>query len=668
MASLDRIKQEIGELTDKLNRLNYNYYVLNQPLVGDMEFDNMLSKLSALESEYPQFKIAGSPTERVGSDINTEFEQKRHRTQMFSLSNTYSEEELKEFDIRLKKDTNQPVGYVCELKFDGVAISLTYVNGILTQALTRGDGTVGDDVTSNVKTIKSVPLKLSGDNIPDMLEVRGEIFMPYKSFDRINAEREEAGEQPFANPRNAASGTLKSQQSKVVAHRELDCFIYGVVSDDIVDIESHSGALSYLKNWGFKVSDLSEVCDDIDGVIAFIHKWDVKRKKLSFDTDGVVVKVNSLRQQRSFGFTAKSPRWAVAYKFKAERALSQLLSVDFQVGRTGAITPVANLEPVKLAGTIVKRASLHNAEQIALLDIHIGDYLYVEKGGEIIPKIVGVELSKRDLLATPVEYIKKCPICDTLLVREEGEAKHYCPNNQHCPVQIVGRIIHFISRKAMNIEGLGEETVELLYNSDLIHDYADLYTLSSEQLSPLERLGQKSADNIINSIKESVNIPFARVIFALGIRFVGETTAKKIAASVKDIDRLMSADTDTLLQIDEVGDKIADSIINHFSQPENRTLVERLRSYGVTLVQEELERKSDTLSGKSIVISGSFTNYSRDGIKELIEQHGGKNSSSISGNTDLFVVGDKVGPAKLAKAEKLGIKMITEEEFADLIK
>ncbi len=663
----EKIKIEIEELTEKLNLFNYNYYVLNQPLIGDMEFDNMLAHLSKLEREYPEYKIAGSPTERVGSDINVEFQQKKHRTAMFSLSNTYSTNELIDFDNRIRKDTTSDVEYVCELKFDGVAISLTYENGVLTQALTRGDGSVGDDVTTNIKTIKSIPLYLRGENIPPLIEVRGEIFMPYASFNRINTEREDIGEQPFANPRNAASGTVKSQQSSVVAHRGLDSYIYGLVVEQGMAISSHMDALYALQGWGFKVSEHSCKCSSIEDVIKFIDEWDSKRKKLSYDTDGVVIKVNSLQQQRSFGYTAKAPRWAVAYKFKAERALSKLISVDFQVGRTGAITPVANLEPVKLAGTTVKRASLHNAEQIALLDIHVGDYLYVEKGGEIIPKIVGVELSKRDLFAAPIEYISNCPACGTTLVRVEGEAKHYCPNIEHCPVQIVGRVIHFISRKAMNIDGLGDETIELLYKNGLIANFADLYTLTREELSPLERLGEKSAENIVKSIENSKEVPFARVLFALGIRFVGETTAKKIVASLKNIDAIISADMETLLQVEEVGDKIAESVINHFAKDENNELVERLRGHGVQMEQVERAMVSNSLAGMSVVISGSFSKYSRDEIKELIEAHGGKNTSSISGNTHLFITGEKIGPAKLAKAEKLGIKMISEDEFISMI-
>lgn len=660
-------KTEIEELVSELNELNHNYYVLNQPLIGDMEFDALLRHLTVLEEEFPEYKLPNSPTGRVGSDLNVEFEQKTHRTPMFSLSNTYSEEELYEFDARVKKDIEGEIGYVCELKFDGTAISLTYENGILTQALTRGDGTVGDDVTTNVKTIRTIPLQLIGEEIPPLVEVRGEIYMPHSSFNRINAEKEDIGETPFANPRNAAAGTLKSQQSSVVAHRGLDCFMYGLLADG-VEITSHHQSLQILAKWGFKVSDNNKLVSSIEEVMNYIKKWDVERKKLAYDTDGVVIKVNSTQQQRVLGFTAKAPRWAVAFKFKAERVVSQLLSVDFQVGRTGAITPVANLTPIKLAGTVVKRASLHNAEQIALLDLHIGDYVYVEKGGEIIPKIVGVDKANRDLFASEVVYITHCPACGTPLERVDGEAKHYCTNHLHCPVQIIGRIIHFISRKAMNIDGIGDETVELLYNHSLIGNYADLYTLTREQLIPLERLGEKSADNIIRSIEESKNVPFARVLFALGIRFVGATTAKKIAASLKTIDSIMESSIDELLVLDEVGDKIAYSIQSFFTQDENLENVNRLRAYGLSFSQVDTQKISNYLDGKSIVISGKFSLHSRDELKDMIEGHGGKNSSAVSRGTDYLLAGDKIGPAKLTKAEKLGVRIISEEEFLDMIK
>lgn len=656
----------IEELTNKLHTLNHSYYVLNQPLIGDLEFDNMLSELQKLEEKHPNLKIDGSPTERVGSDINSEFQQKLHRNPMYSLSNTYSANELLDFNQRIEKDAGK-VEYVCELKFDGTAISLTYENGTLLHAITRGDGTKGDDVTANVKTIKSVPLKLHGSNIPEYLEVRGEIYMPHSSFDRINTEREDIGEQPFANPRNAAAGTLKSQQSSVVAHRGLDCFIYSLVTDAANTPSSHIESLELLRNWGFKVSSDSALCTDIDKVLLYIEKWDTKRKTLAYDTDGVVIKVNQLSVQRGLGFTAKAPRWAVAYKFKAERVSTELLSVDYQVGRTGAITPVANLSPVKLAGTIVKRASLHNAEQISLLGLHLGDMVYVEKGGEIIPKIVGVDTSNRNIFSQPIDYITHCPVCNTPLVREEGEAKHFCPNRDHCPVQIIGRVIHFISRKAMNIDGLGDETVELLYNNSLVTNYADLYNLTREQLIPLERLGEKSADNIIKSLETSKSVPFARVLFSLGIRFVGETTAKKIAASLKNIDAIIGATKEELLAVEEVGDKIADSIISFFKEEEHLELIERLKNSGLQFTEVEKERLSERLSGMSVLISGTFSRYSRDELKTLIEQNGGKNVSSVSSKTDLFLTGDKIGPAKLVKAEKLGIKMISEDEFLALI-
>lgn len=660
------IKEEIEHLTDELNRLNHNYYVLNNPLVGDMEFDSMLARLQSLENDYPELKSDHSPSQRVGSDINTEFVQRQHRYPMYSLSNTYSTEELVDFDARVNKDSNyEKTEYVCELKFDGTAISLTYQNGKLTQALTRGDGTFGDDVTANVKTIRSIPLILQGENIPPLIEVRGEIIMPHDSFNRINAEKEDIGESPFANPRNAAAGTLKSQQSSVVAHRELDCFVYTLATGSTL-FSSHYESLKLLEGWGFKISENSRKFESIEKVLDYIKKWDVDRKKLPYDTDGVVIKVDSVEQQKELGFTAKAPRWAVAYKFKAERAVSELLSVDYQVGRTGAITPVANLSPVKLAGTIVKRASLHNSEQIALLDLHLGDMVYVEKGGEIIPKIVGVEKSSRDIFARPIEFITHCPACGTVLEKIDNEAKHYCINHLHCPVQIIGRIIHFISRKAMNIEGLGDETVELLYRNSLLENYADIYTLQAEQLIPLERMGEKSAENILRSIEASKNTPFARVLFALGIRYVGETTAKKIAASLKNIDAIKNASKEELLSIDEVGDRIAESIRQFFSQDENIVNIERLKSYGVSFEQIEKERISNSLEGKNIVISGKFSKHTRDELKELIEQHGGKNIASVSSNTDYLLAGDNMGPAKLVKAEKLNIKIISEDDFEQM--
>lgn len=661
-----KAKVEICKLTAELNRFNHSYYILNEPLIGDMEFDNMLAHLQLLETEYPQFKEVDSPSQRVGSDVNSTFISRPHHYPMFSLSNTYSTEELLDFDKRLKKDISENIEYVAELKFDGTAISLSYEKGRLVQALTRGDGTIGDDVTANVRTIRTIPLVLQGDSYPDLVEVRGEIIMPHDSFKRINREREDIGENPFANPRNAAAGTLKSQQSSVVAHRGLDCFIYTVASKENM-FKSHNESLNILKSWGFKVSDNSRKSSSIEGVLEYIKEWEVKRKKLPYDTDGVVIKVDSVAQQRKLGFTAKAPRWAVAYKFKAERALTKLESVDYQVGRTGAITPVANLSAVKLAGTTIRRASLHNYEQISILDLHIGDMVYVEKGGEIIPKIVGVEQKSRDIFVQPIIYITHCPSCGTILEKIEGEAKHYCTNHLHCPVQIVGRIIHFISRKAMNIDGLGEETVELLYKNSLVSNYSDLYKLTFDDLIPLDRMANKSVTNILKSIEKSKDIPFARVLFALGIRYVGETTAKKIAASLKNIDSVIGATIDELLLIDEVGNRIAESIKYFFSQSENIDCIEKLKFHGLHFEQVDKEKISNILDGKNIVISGKFDIYSRDELKEVIEANGGKNLSAISSNTDYLIAGDNMGPAKLNKAEKLGIKIISEQEFIRLM-
>lgn len=661
------LKEKIDSLRKELEAHNYNYYVLNAPVITDLEFDGMLKELEKLEKENPQYFDPNSPTQRVGRDNTDAFKQVAHKKPMLSLANTYSESELEEFDARIRKSIQEPFKYDCELKFDGTAISLTYINGALERAVTRGDGTVGDDVTANVRTIRSIPLTLHGKDYPAEFEIRGEIFMPHSSFIRLNNEREDIGETPFANPRNAASGTLKLLNSKTVAERGLDCILYDLASD-MLPTTSHYENLQRAKKWGFKISDEMRQCESIADILKFIKKWDKKRKDLPYDTDGVVIKIDDLEIRKSLGITAKSPRWAVAYKFKAERVRSTLLSVEFQVGRTGAITPVANLTPVLLAGTTVKRASLHNAEQIALLDLHIGDTVFVEKGGEIIPKIVGVDKEQRDLFAEPVTFITHCPACGTELIKIEGEAKHYCPNTEGCKPQIVGRIIHFISRKAMDIEGLGEETVELLVDNDLIKSYADLYTLNAGQLSPLERLGEKSAANIIRSIRDSKNAPFARLLFGIGIRFVGETTAKKIAMAMKNIYAIENATREELLEIDEVGDIIADSIVSFFSKESNRELIERLKGYGLSMEQLVKEQASSVLAGMSVIISGTFQTMSRDELKELIEAHGGKNVSSVSSKTDLFVTGSNIGPAKLQKAEKLGIKMVSEEEFMEMIK
>ena len=665
MTTIDNIRAEIEGLRRELSYHNHKYYVENSPEISDFDFDKMMRRLVDLEAAHPEFYDPLSPSVRVGSDRTTEFASVSHRYPMLSLSNTYSVEELQQFIERIEGEYG-PTEFVCELKFDGTAISLTYEKGRLVRAVTRGDGTTGDDVTTNVKTIRSIPLVLSGSGYPDLFEIRGEIFMPYASFDRLNAEREANGEQLFANPRNAAAGTLKQQQSAVVAKRGLDCILYQMAGDNL-PFTNHIENLNAARSWGFKVSEYMSLCKGAAEVVDYINHWDEARKSLPYPTDGVVIKVNDFQQRRTLGFTAKSPRWAVAYKFKAESALTKLLSVDFQVGRTGAITPVANLEPVLLAGTTVKRASLHNAEQIAALDIRVGDMVYVEKGGEIIPKITGVELSERTADCTPFEYITHCPECGAELVRFEGEAKHYCPNQSGCRPQIVGRIVHFIGRKAMNIDGLGGETVELLFENGLVRDIADLYSLRAADLAILPRLGEKSADNIINSIEASKAVPFARVLFGLGIRFVGETTAKYMAAHFKSIDAVIAADKTALMESDEVGDKIADSIIGYFADPVNGVILERLRVAGLQFVAEVAERQSNILEGKNVVVSGKFTLHSRDELKALIELHGGKNQSGVSSNTDFIVAGENMGPAKLQKAEKLGVKILSESDFIALI-
>ncbi len=665
MVNKSQVLLEIEQLRAELNHHNHKYYVENSPEISDFEFDTLMQRLSRLETENPEFYDPLSPTVRVGSDRTSEFTAVAHRFPMLSLSNTYSIEELTAFLERIELQWGA-TEYVCELKFDGTAISLTYQNGRLERAVTRGDGSMGDDVTANVKTIRSVPLVLSGDNFPELFEIRGEIFMPYSSFDRLNTEREAAGEQLFANPRNAAAGTLKQQQSSVVARRGLDCTLYQLAGKSL-PYSTHIESMEAARSWGFKVSEYMTLCRSAKEVIDFIEHWDQARKQLPYPTDGIVIKVNDFALRNKLGFTAKSPRWAVAYKFKAESALTRITSVDFQVGRTGAITPVANLEPVLLAGTTVKRATLHNAEQISALDIRIGDYVYVEKGGEIIPKITGVELSKRCAESEPFQYIDRCPECGAKIVRIEGEAKHYCPNQGGCKVQIIGRIIHFIRRKAMDIDGLGTETIELLYERGLIKNIADLYTLRATDLAHLPRLGEKSADNIISAINASIGVPFARVLFGLGIRFVGETTAKYLAAHFKSIDALMVADKSALMESDEVGEKIADAIIDYFAQPDNLHIIERLRSAGLQFEAEQVERHSNILEGKNIVVSGKFTLHSRDELKALIELHGGKNQSGVSATTHFIVAGENMGPAKLQKAEKLGIKILSESQFVELI-
>lgn len=665
---MTNIEQQILALREQLNNYNYHYYVLSKPLISDFEFDKLLAELQQLENEYPQFFDPNSPTQRVGSDINQDFTQVKHIYPMLSLGNTYNEGEVADFYNRVAKALNAPFEIVCELKYDGTSISLIYENGSLTRAVTRGDGEKGDDVTANVRTIRSIPLKLQGD-YPDFMEIRGEILMPWKVFEALNKEREAQEESLFANPRNAASGSLKLQNASEVAKRKLDAYLYYMLGENLPS-DTHFGCLQAAAKFGFKISDAVKVCKTLPEVMDYIQYWDTERKNLPVATDGIVLKVNDLTQQKNLGYTAKSPRWAIAYKFQAERALTTLQSVSYQVGRTGAITPVANLDPVQLSGTMVKRASLHNADIINQLDLHIGDKVYVEKGGEIIPKITGVETSIRDLFAEKVEFITVCPECGTPLVRDEGEAAHYCPNEANCPPQIKGKMTHFVSRKAMNIDGLGEETIDLIYRNGLAKNIADLYTLKLIDLALLDRLGDKSGRKILTSLEKSKSVPFERVLYSLGIRYVGETVAKKLASALENIDNIMSATAAELACIDEIGEVIAQSVEDYFKEPTNRELVERLRSYGLQMEisKDKAALKTDKLSGKIIVISGTFEKHSREELKELIELNGGKNSSSISSKTSFILAGDNMGPAKEEKANKLGIKMISEDEFLELIK
>ncbi|WP_430817723.1 NAD-dependent DNA ligase LigA [Carboxylicivirga sp. RSCT41] len=665
---MPNIGKEIQELRDLLHHHNHQYYVLNEPLISDYEFDQMLNKLIDLEKQHPEFNDPNSPTQRVGSDLNKEFEQVRHVYPMLSLGNTYNEGEINDFYTRVSKQLMEaPFEIVCELKYDGTAIGLSYENGQLVRAVTRGDGVQGDDVTANVKTIKSIPLQLKGD-YPASFEIRGEIFLPHKGFQKLNELRTEAGESPFANPRNAAAGSLKMQNSAQVAKRPLDCYLYYMLGENLPS-NLHSENLNKASEWGFKIPPHIKVCKNIDEVIAFINYWDEERQNLPFDIDGIVLKVNSLEQQRSLGFTAKSPRWAISYKFKAEQGYTKLKEVTFQVGRTGAVTPVANLEPVFLAGTTVQRASLHNADIINTLDLHEGDMVYVEKGGEIIPKIVGVDATVRDASALKINFLERCPECDTPLTRIDGEAAHYCPNAETCPPQVKGRIEHFIGRKAMNIDGLGIETIDLLYKNGFIKNVADLYELHPMQLSGLDRMGDKSANNILDGLEASKQVIFARVLFALGIRYVGETVAKKLASAFKNIDKLMSATLEELVEVDEIGDRIAQSVTEYFSHDENIQLIEKLKSIGLQLQlsDEEQSQHSSKLEGLSFVVSGSFASFSRDELKGLIEKNGGKNLSGVSSKTNYLVAGDKIGPSKLAKAEKLNVNIISEEEFKQMI-
>ncbi len=663
-------KERIAQLSEELREHNYRYYNEDAPTISDYEFDMLLKELQSLEDKYPDLADAHSPTKRVGGEVTKHFETIEHKYPMLSLANSYSREELLEFDERVQKGIGKKVTYTCELKYDGVAIGISYKAGKLYRAVTRGDGTKGDDITANVKTIRSVPLVLKGD-YPDNFEIRGEIFYPLSVFSELNEKREKEGEDRLANPRNAASGTLKMQDSKIVAERQLDCYLYYILGEDL-PFRSHLKNIEKAAKWGFKVPtterNLIKECHNMDDVFQFIDYWDQHRHELDFEIDGIVIKVNDYDVQDELGFTAKNPRWAIAYKYQTEQAETRLNSISYQVGRTGAITPVANLEPVLLAGTTVKRASLHNADQIAKLDIRIGDLVQVEKGGEIIPKVVGINLGLRSENAQPLDYITHCPECSTKLIRIEGEAQHYCPNIWACPPQIKGRMVHFISRKAMDIDGLGEETIEQLFEAELIRDVADLYRLKSEDLLPLERMAEKSVNKLLSGLEESKKVPFPKVLFAIGIRYVGATVAKKLAKHFKTIDAIEQASFEELVAVDEIGDKIAESVINFFSEEKNAKLVQELKAIGLQMeIEEEHTSQSNKLEGLSFVVSGVFQLFSRDELKRTIEDHGGKNVGSLSSKTNYLIAGDKMGPAKKEKAEKLGIQMISEEEFKNMI-
>ncbi len=664
-----QVEQQIAELREEIRMHNHNYYVLDNATISDYEFDIKLKELQKLEEQYPQFYDSNSPTQRVGGNITKNFETSTHKNRMYSLDNSYSKDDLLDWEKRIQKIIGvDNVEYTCELKYDGASINLTYEDGKLIKAVTRGDGFQGDDVTNNIKTIKSIPLVLQGDFIPSF-EIRGEIILPLDGFKKMNKDRVEAGEDPYRNPRNTASGSLKLQDSAEVAKRPLDCLLYHVVADKI-PFETHFNTLEHARKVGFKIPTAIAVCKTIDAVFEFINHWDVKRHNLPYETDGIVIKVNDLHQQDELGFTAKAPRWAIAYKFKAEQEVTILNEITYQVGRTGAITPVANLEPVELAGTIVKRASLHNADQIEKLDIREGDTVFVEKGGEIIPKVVGVDLSKRHKDSVPTKYITECPDCGTTLVRKEGDAKHYCLNEYGCPTQITGKIQHFISRKALDIDGLGAETVELLFKEGLIQNYADLYDLKVEQIIPLERMAEKSAQNMVAGIEASKQIPFEKVLFGLGIRYVGETVAKKLAKYYKSMDALMNASFEELIKVDEIGDRIAQSIVDFSNDLGNIMLINRLKNYGVQLEvsEESLIGLTEKLKGKIFVVSGVFVKVSRNELKKLIEDNGGKVSSSISKKTNFIVAGGNMGPSKRTKAESLEIPIISEDDFLEMIK
>lgn len=661
-------KQRIEQLRQELHEHNYRYYVLNQPVIGDQEFDLMMHELQDLEARHPEMADPNSPTQRVGSDLQTGFRQVAHRYPMLSLANTYNEQDVRDWYESVRKGlAGEDFEVCCEMKYDGLSISLTYVDGHLMQAVTRGDGVQGDDVTQNVKTIRTIPLILPGKGYPREFEIRGEILMPWASFERLNAEREAAEEPLFANPRNAASGTLKSLDSRVVAQRSLDAYLYYLLGEEL-PADGHFENLEAARNWGFKISEGMRKVKTVEEIIDFINYWDTERKNLPVATDGIVLKVNSLRQQRSLGYTAKSPRWAIAYKFKAERECTRLLEVTYQVGRTGAVTPVANMEPVQLAGTVVKRATLNNEDFIRSFDLHIGDMVYVEKGGEIIPKIVGVNIDERPIISQPVKFIKRCPECGTPLVRYEGEAAWYCPNDAGCPPQIKGRIEHFIARKAMNIDSLGPETVNEYYQRRIIHNIADLYDIEVQQING-DGSRTKSAQRIVNGIQKSKEVPFERVVFALGIRFVGETSARLLARHFKSMDALMNAGLEELQEVEGIGEVMAKSIISYFHDPENQTIIERLRGYGLqmALSEEQTMPASDKLAGQSIVISGVFAHHSRDEYKLIIEQNGGKNVGSISGKTSFILAGENMGPSKLEKAQKLGVRIVSEDEFLEML-
>ena len=669
-------KHKIQELSKEIEKHNYNYYVLDKPTISDYKFDELLEELINLETKFPEFLSPNSPSQRVGGQITKEFKSVKHQYAMLSLSNSYSIDEMNDFDKRVTDGLgitstsifNEEIEYVCELKFDGLSISLIYEDGELIQAITRGDGVQGDDVTTNAKTIKSIPLKLKGD-FPKKFEIRGEVFMPRPVFDAINKEREEIGDALMANPRNAASGSMKMQDSAQVAKRKLDCFLYYVLGENL-PYKSHFESMQAAKSWGFKISDHAKLFLGIDEVHKFINHWDKERFKLPYDIDGIVIKVNDYKQQKNLGFTAKSPRWAIAYKFKAEQVSTELLSIVYQVGRTGAITPVANLQPVQLGGTIVKRASLHNADIIEKLDVRVGDFVFVEKGGEIIPKIIGVDLTKRKPNTPPTKYISYCPECNTLLKRDEDQANHFCPNENECPPQVIGKMEHFVSRKAMNIDSLGGETLVQLFNVGLAKNIADLYDLNKEEVLKLDRMAEKSANNLIEGIEASKQVPFERVLYGIGIRHVGETTAKKIAKKVKSLDVLVNATKEELLEIDEVGEIIAVSIADFFSNEKNKEIISRLKKADLQfeLSEEQQQGGTDKLKDLTIVISGVFEKHSREEYKDLIELNGGKNSSSISKKTSFILAGENMGPEKQKKAQSLGVKLINEDEFLEMIK